>query len=161
MMKPEGFLARGGAWVIAQFGLLVLLVMVPLLLPDSWPWPPGSAALRWPAGALLAALGLLLGASGAARFGRSLTPMPKPGRSGELVTEGPFRWIRHPIYSGLLLLSLGVAIVLPSALGLGVLVVLALVLDRKAAREEAWLTEQFSGYAAYIRRTRKFIPYLY
>jgi len=51
--------------------------------------------------------GVLLGVIAGARLGGSLTPSPIPRESGELTTSGVYRFVRHPIYSALLLVGLG------------------------------------------------------
>lgn len=83
-------------------------------------------------------------------------------RTAELVTRGVFRCIRHPMYSSLLLLAWGVFFKAPSwpGLALGWFTTGFLV---AAARVEEKENTRFFGpaYAAYIARTRMFIPYLF
>ena len=77
----------------------------------------------------------------------------------ELVTGGPYRWVRHPIYSGLLLAFVGTA--LANGQWRGILAV-ALVLFAFAQRiviEERFMRQQFgSAYDAYAQRVRGLIP---
>jgi len=86
---------------------------------------------------------------------------PRPSRDAVLVDRGAYRRVRHPIYAGLVLLALGWSLARGSAVGLGLVVVLAVFLDLKARREEALLTAAFPGYGQYRDRTRRFIPGLY
>jgi protein-S-isoprenylcysteine O-methyltransferase Ste14 len=78
-----------------------------------------------------------------------------------LVTTGIYRYIRHPLYSSLLLLVWGIFFKLPSLFG-GILVILAtvfLVLTAKA--DEAECTKFFGpAYQDYMKKTRMFIPFL-
>jgi protein-S-isoprenylcysteine O-methyltransferase Ste14 len=78
-----------------------------------------------------------------------------------LVTTGIYRYIRHPLYSSLLLLAWGIFFKLPSLFG-GILVILAtvfLVLTAKA--DEAECTKFFGpAYQDYMKKTRMFIPFL-
>jgi len=83
-------------------------------------------------------------------------------RTTSLVTDGIYKYIRHPLYSSLLLLAWGIFFKLPSWLG-GALVVAAtgfLVLTARA--DEAECTQFFgAAYRDYMKKTRMFIPYLF
>ena len=77
-----------------------------------------------------------------------------------LVRSGPYRFIRHPGYAGLLLLVLGVAVGYASWIGLAAVPILLLpALAYRMRVEEMFLTEQFGEeYRDYIRKTKKLIP---
>jgi protein-S-isoprenylcysteine O-methyltransferase Ste14 len=94
-------------------------------------------------------------------LGRNLSPFPKPIEGGSLVTNGVYGMVRHPIYTGLILGTLGWGLLMSSALGLLLAVVLFLFFDRKSRREEAWLMEAYPGYAEYRARVKKLIPGIY
>ena len=127
-------------------------------LPPDW---PGSLdrPFDW-AGAAFAILGAnLLYLSGRA-LGRSLTPFPRPREGGELVTEGPYRWARHPIYGGGILFFLGWALYSgpPALLGLAAL---ALVWTGKSKLEERLMAGRYPDYERYRRETpRRFVPFI-
>ena len=79
----------------------------------------------------------------------------------ELVASGPYRLVRHPIYSGILLAILGTAIAL-SWLFLVALVLVGVYFTYSAIIEERYLTEQFPGtYPAYIRSTKMLVPFIF
>jgi protein-S-isoprenylcysteine O-methyltransferase Ste14 len=88
-------------------------------------------------------------ASGVQALGGSLTPFPRPKAQGVLVTQGAYRWVRHPIYTGLVLLLLGGGGLTGHGGRLGVAVGSLLFFSRKAVVEEGWLGSQFPDYAAY------------
>ena len=145
---------RRTAWllVLGQFGLLGLIVLLPG--GDAWTLP--VAVVRVALGAALVAIILMLVAASA--LGRGLTATPLPNAHAELRTGGLYRFVRHPIYSGLLLFA--VARTLPSgdlwtALACVALVVL---INAKAHWEERHLAQRFPGYAAYAAGTPRFIP---
>lgn len=147
---------RGEGWVIAQGLVLRLFVLAP---GASTPWPLG--ALWTLLGGLLTALGslvLLLAVSG---LGRNLSPFPRPVPDGQLVTSGLYALVRHPLYTGLMLVCLGVALWTNSPARLALSAVLLCLLDGKASREEAWLQERFLEYENYRRRVGKFFPGVY
>jgi protein-S-isoprenylcysteine O-methyltransferase Ste14 len=83
---------------------------------------------------------------------------PEPKADGVLVTSGPYRWMRHPMYSTVLLAAAALATVpanwLAGLLWLALLVTLLL----KAKLEERWLLEKFPEYAQYSRRCKRFFP---
>ena len=115
----------------------------------------------------LVALGLVLFAAGLAfavwarlAIGRNWgTPMTEKDEP-ELVTSGPYRLVRHPIYSGILLAAAGTAV----ALSWPWLVLVALIgiyFAYSAAVEERFLEQQFpEQYAAYERRTKMLVPFV-
>ncbi len=147
---------RGESWVIAQAILFIVFITVPRL---GGPWPyPGTILF---AGWICFTAGLLFMLWGALSLGRSLTPFPRPLRDGKLVTSGAYRLVRHPIYFGVLLIALGIAMVTASPLRLGLTLVLFFFFDRKARREERWLEEAYPGYAAYRTRVKRLIPWVY
>ena len=78
----------------------------------------------------------------------------------EVVANGIYRFIRHPIYVGDLLLLLGLELALNSWLVLGVLI-LAPVVMKKAICEEEMLAGELAGYDAYRDRSKRFIPFVY
>lgn len=150
----KGFVARGGLWVAAQ---VPLLAAVAVLAPYTGALLDGPLSLL--AYALLAA-GIALGAWSASALGRALTPYPRPLEGEPLRTEGPYRFVRHPIYSAVLLLAAGWALLWQSDWGALVLAALYVFFELKAAREERWLEETHAGYAAYRARVRKLIPWI-
>jgi protein-S-isoprenylcysteine O-methyltransferase Ste14 len=79
-----------------------------------------------------------------------------------LVTTGIYRYIRHPLYSSLLLLAWGIFFKSPSWSG-GILVIIATVfLALTAKADEAECTKFFgTAYQEYMQRTRMFIPFLF
>jgi hypothetical protein len=107
---------------------------------------------------LIAAAGALLVVPGVLSLRSSFTPLPRPRARTRLRESGVFRLVRHLVYGGAILIGLGWSLA-DAALGLTPTALLALLFDLKARREEAWLLERFSTYAAYRARTpRRFVP---
>ena len=126
--------------------------------PVDWP-ESVNRPLDW-AGAVLAIIGANAVYLSARALGKALTPFPRPRRSGELVTEGPYRYARHPIYGGGILFFAGWALFSSPAALAGVLA-LAVLWDRKAALEERLLAERYQGYDEYRRDVRwRLIPFV-
>ena len=80
-----------------------------------------------------------------------------PGQS--LVSTGIYSYIRHPIYTGDLLLLLGLQLALNSWLVLAILILIPVVV-RQAVREEIVLSQALPGYSDYCRLTKRFIPFV-
>lgn len=149
----------GSALVALQFSLLAGLVWLAL---NRW----GTAA--WPLGAwlLMAAAGVLgLWALGCNRPGNfNIHPAPRSG--ARLVRSGPYRHVRHPMYTAVMAVGLACAWAAasgpgswerPALAGLAA-TALVLVLVAKAHLEERWLLATHADYAAYRAASWRFVP---
>ncbi len=111
---------------------------------------------------VLSTLGVLLGGWAILVMKpRRVSMHPRPREDARLVTVGPYAWIRHPMYGGLALLTLGCALSPALPWRLVVWMALCLVLDRKARIEEQLLVERFAQYRPYQSRTARFFPFVY
>ena len=113
------------------------------------------------AGVVLILVGGFVALAGALSLGRNLTPFPKPAEQAQLVEHGIYAVIRHPLYTSVISVSIGWALVWQSWPALLVAVTLIPFFHAKARYEECWLRQKFPGYADYERRVRRFIPWLY
>lgn len=75
-----------------------------------------------------------------------------------IVTTGPYRWVRHPLYAGELLAALGLTLLVGSLWGVVVWVALLALQLYRAHEEELLLSAHLPGYAAYAARTGQLIP---
>ena len=150
--------ARGGGWVVLQLALMGGILAVGVAGPG---WPDSARWWLKGAGVLLVFGGVLVVVGAARALGRGMTPYPRPADAGELVDTGPYAVVRHPVYTGAILLFAGVSLALsPWALaGTGLLAVLWAL---KSRVEERFLRERYPAYAGYSERTRyRLIPYVY
>ena len=148
---------RGTGWVVAQFVLMVAVVVAGFVPPD---WPQGAQRMLSLVGAVLALAGVGFAVWAGRTMGRSLTPFPKPVEAG-LVTHGPFAIVRHPIYTGGLSLFVGYSLFagVPALVLTGLL---ALLWAGKLRVEEGLLTAVYDAYPAYQARVRRrLIPFVY
>jgi len=83
-------------------------------------------------------------------------PEPRPG--AELITTGPYRLVRHPMYSALIVMMAGIAGYNGHALNAAGLVLVAVAVTGKAIREERFLAGHFRDYRNYAAGTPRFIP---
>ena len=150
---------HGEGWVALQSVLLVL-VFASGTLGQPLDGGPGRVALAI-AGAVLLAAGLGLSLQGFAQQGRQFTTMPRPKGSAQLIVDGPYRLVRHPMYGGLVIASFGAALFTASGMTLLLAAVALGFFTLKSMREEAWLEERFPDYPAYRSRTRRLIPWVY
>ena len=147
---------KGNLLVLGQFILLGLLILYP---SNSINY--GAFALVVTiAIAVLLAMGLVILGLSFLALGKSLTAHPIPAKQGELVTDGLYRFARHPIYTGVL--AIGLAMTLSGGLFPHVLFFIALVvlLNYKASFEEQLLRARYVDYASYAEKTGRFLPKL-
>ena len=134
--------------------LLVLIIAVQSLV--RWPHPMPTVLVV--AGLALALAGLAIVVWARAALGGAFTMFPEPKRRESPVSSGPYRYARHPMYGGLLLLLVGVALA-RSLPALVVVAALAVLWWRKSVEEERRLVHTFPGYDDYRRRTpHRFLP---
>ncbi len=142
----------GWLFVAVQAILLVALVLLPG--GDDWPTPDWLQTL----GFLTVVAGLAIVGISALGLGTALTATPVPTTRGELKVSGMYRFSRHPIYSGVLLVVIGLTVDSGSFVTLGVAIVTVLFFNVKARWEEARLAEEYPNYPSYAVRTPRFIP---
>ena len=75
-------------------------------------WPDRDSTWRSALGALLFLSGTLVVILAARALGSSMTPFPRPARGGQLVDDGPYAFVRHPVYSGGILVFGGIPLAL-------------------------------------------------
>jgi protein-S-isoprenylcysteine O-methyltransferase Ste14 len=144
MTRPD---LIGRLLVAAQFALLAWLI---------WPLTPQ----RWS----LPALALVGGAAGLGLWTLfhnrpgNFNIRPEPKASGRLVTSGPYRFVRNPMYSAVLLFAAAEVVAYADTWKIAGWLALALVLLAKVMLEERGLRARFPGYSAYAKRVRRFIP---
>jgi protein-S-isoprenylcysteine O-methyltransferase Ste14 len=86
----------------------------------------------------------------------------QPERGHRVVSDGPYAIVRHPMYSGALLLILGTPLLLGSWWGLALAPALILLLAVRAVMEERTLLAELPGYADYAARVRyRLVPYIW
>jgi len=89
-----------------------------------------------------------------------LRVLPDPAKWATLVTIGPYRFVRHPMYTSLIIGSLALVILYPATERIAVLIILILVLLLKLNYEEKMLSKKFAEYSVYKQKTYRLIPYI-
>jgi protein-S-isoprenylcysteine O-methyltransferase Ste14 len=137
-------------------GLQFILLAIIVVSPAGGVWVvPGPLRTS---GTVMRVVGAAAIAAGALRLGRGLSVHPIPTGAAVLRTDGPYRFVRHPIYTGVLILATGITATSGSAAAVAALAGLAVLLNVKARFEEHLLRRRFPGYSAYADRTPRFVP---
>lgn len=89
------------------------------------------------------------------------SPFPEPKKDGKIVQKGAYKYIRHPMYAGLLLVAISLLFTSPNIISFIVFAVFTYIIDEKAGFEENLLIKIHGQYKDYQQKTKKFIPYLY
>ncbi len=159
-MRAKGS-SRSWSYTLLAWVAAAILILQPWLLP----WLSLRITARW--GLALQIVGLILVAGGLVLHWWARTNLRQfygereevqPGQY--LVHSGPYIYIRHPIYTSYFLLSIGLFLVVPSALMLLGVIYSFWDFPHAAAREEKLLVNQLPGYAEYMRTTPAFLPRL-
>lgn len=140
----------GWALVTAQGALFAAIV--------AWPaqWGPSVGGSRV-GGAILVGLAVAGVVAAAWFLGRALTPLPESNGAG-LAAHGVYRWVRHPMYTAVLLGAVGVAMWRGELMVWVWTLVLGVLFEAKSRYEERHLVATYAGYAEYAARTGKFLP---
>jgi protein-S-isoprenylcysteine O-methyltransferase Ste14 len=111
--------------------------------------------------AIVMAAGLLFSVWARRHLGTNWSASVTIKQDHELVTSGPYRIVRHPIYTGLLIAFAGLAISIGEWRGVLALALAGYSFWRKLRLEERWMMERFgAAYQAYSHRTPALIPFL-
>lgn len=107
-------------------------------------------------------IGLGVFAAGRISLGKQFSVKVRVRPDHRLVTSGLYRYVRHPIYLGVILYALSAPVILESLYGFVVMLVLVPLILRRIRVEESALTAKFGlEYVEYVRRTKRLIPLVY
>ena len=87
-------------------------------------------------------------------LGSNISPFPRPTAKGRLITTGIYRFIRHPMYYSLILISFGLFIIKLTFYHLCLTFCLALIIKFKIILEEHYLNNRFKNYFNYKDRVK-------
>ena len=150
--------SRGELYVVVQAILLIALFFGP---KDIFGLPTMLNQTLWWIGQILFYSGIVIAIWAAILLGPNLTPLPKPKPSGEFIQSGLYRFVRHPIYFGVILVCFGWAGIEQTLYTLVLAIILLIFFDLKSRQEERWLIQKFSEYAEYKITAKKLIPFIY
>jgi protein-S-isoprenylcysteine O-methyltransferase Ste14 len=171
-------------WIVAAFGTkrtlekqspwqrilpLAVFLAAYLLLRRGGPLAAYSSAILWPRtpatgllGDVIALAGLILLLRARVVLGGNWSSSVDFKEGHELINRGPYRYVRHPIYSGLLLMVFGTAVLYGRLGGFIALLVLFLAFWFKSLQEERLMTRHFpEAYRSYKMRVKALIPFVF
>ena len=94
-------------------------------------------------------------------FGRRSFHATASPTEGGLVTRGPYRWVRHPIYTAVCLFAWACVLGYPSRFSLTMAGIVTAGAAARMLAEEASLRLRYPEYAEYARRTKRMVPYVF
>ena len=152
---------RGEGWVAGQLVILSGIGFAGLAALPAAEWSGTPRLVEVGLGAIAIGVGAFSVLRGLRDLGTGMSPFPRPTGANQLVESGAYTYVRHPVYAGLLLASLGWGLVTGSLVVIGLALLLFVWFDLKSRREEVWLAARHPRYAAYRARTRRFLPFVY
>jgi Putative protein-S-isoprenylcysteine methyltransferase len=155
----------------AKIPFVAMLLLLPFVAIETWFFGPrlaGSGATLWAPNPVSAAIADILAVAGLAIMlwarvilGRNWSAGVVLKEDHELIQRGPYAYVRHPIYSGVILLMLGFAVLQGRASAFVALLMVLVVLWLKAGQEEKLLISHFpTEYPAYRKRVKALIPFI-
>ncbi len=134
----------------------IQFVLIGMLAFTGPLWPPG-----WSLRGILA-VGGVVGLWALQAMGlRQVKVFPEVPGQGKLIVLGPYRWIRHPMYTSVLLVTLAWTLGSPLTYRMLLWVGLVMTLSVKLRYEERLLMERFPEYEAYRHQTKRLIPFVW
>ena len=129
-----------------------------VLLDRTSPLVSVSAGLRW-TGDAVAAAGIVLMLVAIRTIGSSIQIAPAPKATATLRTHGVYGWLRHPIYTGIIAVVVGLFLRQPTPLVAAATGAVLVFLVVKSRFEERLLLRRYSSYADYRQRTWGLLPF--
>ena len=139
-------------WFVGIQGILFLCFL--------WPGPFSFSTPAYISYTLygLAGIGAMILLIAVLQLNSTLSPFPTPRSSGQLITNGLYAHVRHPIYSGILLLAFGLALATGSFFRLLISLLLLLLFYYKSSYEEKLLEKHYPDYADFKNSRGRFSP---
>ena len=148
---------------LAKLAKILVLGAILVQTVTPWTWFPILAAPQTLliVGVAIYSIGLAVAIAGRVQLGSNWADIEAAQvlTHQTVIQHGLYRFVRHPIYVGDLLLLTGLELALNSWLVLGVIVLTPIVLSR-AVREEELLKQSLTGYREYCRTSKRFIPFV-
>jgi protein-S-isoprenylcysteine O-methyltransferase Ste14 len=148
---------KSRAYAAAQSVVFVLFALA--VFSNRGPWLIRADGPARIVGTALALAGLLLMIVAIVNLRRVIQIAPSPREGGHLVTSGVYRYFRHPIYTGIVLVAIGLFLRQPTVPVAAAAVVVIAFLAAKVRFEESLLLARYPDYAAYRARSWGLVPW--
>jgi protein-S-isoprenylcysteine O-methyltransferase Ste14 len=142
------------------YGTLMALMLI--VAPLEWVLRPGSLSVgRMALGAGAAAAGLAVATLSYKALGKNFRVFAAPKKNGKLITSGVYSKVRHPMYTGAILMMGGWVLLFGSLWCAPLWLAFSILYLVKSVKEERILAGHYPEYEEYRKRTWKFLPYIY
>jgi protein-S-isoprenylcysteine O-methyltransferase Ste14 len=139
---------KSKVFVVVQFLLIATLA----LYADIW----GETAQN-----ILMVIGLIVGLWAIVTMRLKVSILPDVRDSQKLFTNGPYKYIRHPMYTAVLLITFAWVLQRFNIFSVCMWIILVLNLNLKLKFEESLLLRKFKKYSSYMKKTKRLIPFIY
>ena len=146
--KKGLFLNSKGEWYLFSQILIILLHLIPPY-PKIENLPVSIITILIIIGLTISIQGLIICIQAFRDLGENLTPLPYPMNDSNFIKNNSYKNNRHPLYKGILVISLGICIFSLSIIHIFLLISLAYILRTKALKEEERLKIKFPEYEKY------------
>jgi protein-S-isoprenylcysteine O-methyltransferase Ste14 len=149
-----------------RFATVAVLFVAFCLFSSEWPrWPwlqgrfvPAEPWVDW-LGVILTTVGVAVAIWARRTLGEFWSARVTLKEEHQLIRSGPYRWVRHPIYTGVFVATAGTSLVVGQWRAVLAVILILIAHSRKALREEAMLTTEFGNeYTAYRKSTGFLFP---
>lgn len=107
---------------------------------------------------IVSIIGFLIVIVALLQLNKNLSPFPTPKSNSELIQTGLYKYIRHPIYTGIILMTFGYGLYSNSSFKLIISIALLILFYFKSYYEESLLIKKYLNYTAYKNNTGRFFP---
>ena len=157
--EGDGFAAKGGWWVVGQVLLFALFIGSLFAAPETEDVP--ALLFAQVVGVAVAVGGAILSVWAYRYHGAELTPYPKPNEGTRLIEAGPYRYVRHPMYSGIIAFTLGVGLAYANPVTILSSIAFTVFFMAKSGHEEDLLVANVPGYRQYRSQVHwRLIPFV-
>jgi protein-S-isoprenylcysteine O-methyltransferase Ste14 len=139
-------------FVSGQLGIFIAYILAPAF--KTFPQSPVVRTI----GFIILAVGLLVLLLSIYQLRKHISPFPSPLKHGSLITTGIYSYVRHPIYSGILITLTGHVLTSPQLGRIIITSLLTVFFYFKSRYEEKLLLNTYPGYHDYKKRTCRFFP---
>jgi protein-S-isoprenylcysteine O-methyltransferase Ste14 len=159
----KGIKREGWGYAVVRAVRSISLIAFLVLYAVDQPWLgilslPFPYWLRW-TGAVLGVLSLAIYTWARVTLGKEWSSSMQVREKHDLVTTGPYRWIRHPIYLAMMGFLIGITLVTANWFLIAFLIVSIVDLALRIPKEEQMMMEEFGNeYKAYMQRTGRLLP---
>ena len=153
---------RGSITWLLTIQMIALFIAYPIAFVRAWSFPERAQLPLFVAGTLLMVSGSLLRRYCWRTLGKYFTGDVQAQRDQPVIRSGPYRWVRHPSYTGGMMLFIGVGLALGSWVSVVLLAIATIAAYgyRVAVEERALLDTIGEPYGRFMKERKRFIPYI-